>query len=285
MFSCQVRDGAYRFIGEGSCVWAAAGGRYYQNDGSSGSMDVTDRSGALAAGVQFKTQNDFVFGFAAGYEHGKTDSFTTELDRDQFNAGIVGKRVWQAFELAGAVTGGGGTIHSDRSVLGLTASADRDFYYVAGTGRATYLHEMGSMYIKPIAEGSLTYISASGYTESGAGIFNLTVGDTDQFVGRGSGMIEVGTELGSADSVLIRPYIGAGVTVLAGEDIQVTSSFAAFSGSTVSLTTDVDNIYGDVKAGVSVLGKKGWTGRIEYDGHFSGNTQSHSGTAKVSIPF
>ena len=53
----------------------------------------------------------------------------------------------------------------------------------------------------------------------------------------------------------------------------------------MTLTSDVDSFYGDVKAGVQVLGGRGWTGRLQYDGHFSGDTQVHAGSAKLSIPF
>ncbi len=131
----------------------------------------------------------------------------------------------------------------------------------------------------------MTFVSADGYTETGAGIANMTIDSSDEFVGRGSAMLEIGTELGSGDNVLVRPYVGGGVSVLAGADTEVTASFPGLSSDTVTLTSDVDSFYGDVKAGVQVLGGRGWTGRLQYDGHFSSDTQQHAGSAKLSIPF
>ena len=169
-FSCSMRDGDYRFLAQNTCGWGIAGGRFYDRDAGSGSLGVKDRAADVAAGVQY-TRDAWSFGFGAGYEHGWTDSGLTDLDRDQFNAGVVAKYRMNALELAGAVVGGGGTIDSSRSIplLGVTAEGSRDFFYVGGIGRATYVHEMGSFYLKPMVEGAATFVSADGYTETGAG--------------------------------------------------------------------------------------------------------------------
>ena len=39
----------------------------------------------------------------------------------------------------------------------------------------------------------------------------------------------------------MRPYVGGGVSVLAGADTEVTASFPGLSSDTVTLTSDVDS--------------------------------------------
>src|SRR5690606_32842812 len=96
LFSCQVAGGVYRFLAQGSCAWVAAGGRVYDRDGSAGDPDVEDTTFNVAAGAQFTTEDAMTFGFAVGYESGETEAGLTNLDRDQLNVGVVGKKRWDA---------------------------------------------------------------------------------------------------------------------------------------------------------------------------------------------
>ena len=289
VFSCPQRDGAYRYIAEGSCVWTMASGRHTSHDGGAGGVDFDDDAATLSGGAQYKVDAIWSVGFGVGYEHGESDvDPSSEFERDLFNLGVVAKGQFDNLLVGAALTGGVGSIDSTRHLtipVIADAVADRSIAYGSLTARAAYLFDMNSYYVKPMIEGAATYVSADGYTETGAGVANQTVSSTDEFFGRASLSVELGAEYGSADGVLFRPYVAGGVTFLSNSDIDVQAAFPGLGDGSVTLTTDMDTVYADVRAGVNILGGSGWVGRLEYDGRFSSNDQQHTGSAKFSMPF
>ncbi len=288
LFSCRQRDGTYRFIAEGKCVWAAAGVRSF-NQGAGATPAFNDTAGSLAGGAQFAAGPNWVIGLGAGYEHGhSTSGPDVDLQRNMFNAGIVAKGTYGNAQIAAALTGGTGSINSTRMVtlpVVATATGNRNVSYIDLTGRASYVKQMGSMYLKPSLEGAATFVSAGVLNETGAGIADYMIGATSSVVGRGTVSLELGGEFGSADGVLYRPFVSAGATVLTGQNVSVQAGFPGLGPGSFTATSDMDSVFADVRAGLYVLGQTGWTTRLEYDGRFSANSQQHSGTVKVSVPF
>ena len=289
LFSCKPIDGAYKFISETTCVWTAVSGTWTDLDGGAGDLDLSDDSVSVSAGGQYAIDANWTVGFGLGYEHGESDANpSAEFDRDMFSAGVVAKAQFDALMLGAALTGGWGNIDSERHLtipVVATAEADRDIRYAAITGRAAYLMQMNNFYVKPTIEGAATFLSADGYEESGAGVANLKVEDSDEFYGRGTLSVELGAEFGSPDRVVVRPFINGGVTFLTNSDIDVEAGFPGLGDGTVTLTTHRDNIYANVGAGVDVLAVNGLTGRLEYNGRFSADEEQHRGTAKLSLRF
>jgi outer membrane autotransporter protein len=204
------------------------------------------------------------------------------------NAGVVAKGTYGNKQLAVAVTGGTGSIDSTRMVtfpIAATAVGDRNVSYVGVTGRASLVKEMGSMYLKPSLEGAATLVSAGAFTETGAGAANYMIGSSHDVVGRGTASIEIGGEFGSPQDVLFRPYVSVGATLLTGQNFDVEAGFPGLGPGSFTVSTDSDSVFADLRAGMDVLGKSGWATRLEYDGRFSANSQQHSGTVKLSVPF
>ncbi len=286
LFSCRQRDGAYRFIAEGRCVWAAGNVRYMNQDGA---FAFNDTAVSLSGGAQFAAGSNWVIGVGAGYEHGQGSSTpAVDLERQMVSAGVVAKGTYGNAQFAAAVTGGTGSIDSTRMVTFptvATAVGDRNVSYVGVTGKASIVKQMGSMYLKPSLEGAATLVSAGAMTETGAGAANYMIASSRNVVARGTASLEIGTELGSPQDVLFRPYVSIGATVLTGQDVDVEAGFPGLGPGTFVVPAEFDSVFADLRAGLDVLGKSGWTTRLEYNGRFSGNSQQHSGTVKVSVPF
>lgn len=289
LFSCHQRDGVYRYIAEGSCAWAAASGSVWDHDGDDGFADYTDRSTWLSAGAQAKADSGWVFGFGVGYEWGETEvDPSADLDREMFSGGVVAKYQQENWLFGAALSGGTGTIDSTRNVTipsNETATGDRSVSYGDLTARIAYLMDYNSFYIKPMLEGAMTFVSAGGYTESGAGVANVTVEGDNYFTGRGTASVELGTEIVGADGMLVRPTVVAGVTVLTDGDIDVEAGFGNLGPQNITVVSERDQVALDLGAGIEVLGGSGWTGQIAYDGRFSGSDEQHALTLKLSMPF
>ncbi len=289
LFSCHQRDGTYKYIAEGSCAWAAASGSMWEHEGSDGFADYSDRATWLSAGAQARTDSGWVFGFGVGYEWGETEvDPSADLDREMFSGGLVAKYQQENWLFGAALSGGTGSMNSVRSVTIPTndeAKGDRSVSYGDLTARIAYLMDYNSFYIKPMLEGAMTFVSAGGYTETGAGVANVTVEGDDYFSGRGTASVELGTEIAGADGMLVRPTVIAGVTVLSDGDIDVEAGFGKLGPQNITVVSERDQVALDLGAGIEVLGGTGWTGQIAYDGRFSGTDEQHALTLKLSMPF
>ncbi len=289
LFSCRQAEGANRFVAEGSCVWTAGGFRSVSQNATDDAVAFDDSAFSLSGGQQFAVNPNWAMGFGVGFENGNgTSPAGLTLDRNIFSAGLVAKGTFGAMQFAGAVTGGGGTIDSTREVafpVPGTVTGDRGIGFLGVTGRASYTKDMGSIYLKPMLEAAATYIGAGAYTESGGGVGDYAFDAVNQFVGRGTLSVELGGQFAAGDNIQLRPYISAGLTLLGGQNVDVTAGIPGLGAGTFTTSTSGDSIYADLKAGVYAFGGTGWSTRLEYDGRLSANSAQHSGSLKLSVPF
>ena len=99
--------------------------------------------------------------------------------------------------------------------------------------------------------------------------------------------LEIGTELGLAGGGVARPFIRGGVTWMDADQFTTLASFAGAAPNIApfAITTSVDKVVADIAAGVDLIGADGLTLRLQYDGHFGENTDTHGGTIKLSVPY
>ena len=289
LFSCRQEGGANRFVAEGSCVWTAGGFRSFSQNATDNAVAFDDSAFSLSGGQQFAINPNWAMGFGVGFENGDGSSPAgLSLDRNIFSAGLVAKGTFGPAQIAGALTAGGGTIDSSRQVtfpVPGTVTGDRGVGFLSVTGRASYTKDMGSVYLKPMVEAAATYAGAAPYTESGGGAGDYAFDAVNQFVGRGTVSVELGGQFAAGDNIQLRPYISAGLTVLSGQNVNVTAGLPGLGPGTFTTMTSGDSVYADLKAGVYAFGGTGWSTRLEYDGRLSANSAQHSGSLKLSIPF
>ncbi|MEQ1670855.1 MAG: autotransporter domain-containing protein, partial [Hyphomicrobium sp.] len=295
MLSCASRDQPYKFTKEETCYYAKFTARKLDRDATANSAGHDERGYEVMGGAQVNLGGDLRGGFAFGYEdtNGDTFSKTQRLatsDGQRVHGGFVLKNQWGPFNAYLNLAGSYGWYDHTRFVnMGGFNSAIGEQDVVSGLVklRLSYLAEMGNWYVKPLVDVGATYIDQQGYTESGAGAFNLKVASSSDWLFSVSPAIEIGGEIAGASGTLFRPYIRGGVTVFDKDNISFSANFAGapvgVSGFTVA--SELDNVFADVAAGVQVLTTSGVNLRFEYDGRFGEHTKQNAGTVKVTMPF
>lgn len=172
-------------------------------------------------------------------------------------------------------------------MFGLVDAAESDYgTWLAGSNlRLSYLFELPSRwYVKPMLDLNATHIGIDSFTENGAGGANLAVQGTSAWVLAASPAIEIGTEI-TAKGITYRPYVRAGGTFLDDATFDVTASFVAAPGEFLTSTSEFDDKYVDIAAGVDILTADGVDLKLTYDGRYSDESSELSLGAKAAVPF
>ncbi len=293
LLSCRVAGEsreANRFIREGQCVWARISARRLENEGRSDSIGFSENSSFFSAGAQLKLQGDWRIGAGLGYEQASTtaNSKATNL-ADRLHVGGVVKYNPGPWLLAAGVTGGKGWNDSTRRIsfggFSSVATSDSETSFVTGRLTAAYLMSRGDWYLKPQIEIASTRLMRDSYTEHAAGGVALRVARTDANVTSLSPSVEVGAEH-SFQGAMYRAFVRGGASFRDKDTFVTTASFAdAGGGAPFTTASRIDRMTADIGAGVDITMHGSTNVRVQYDGQIGQRTTSHSGSAKVSVPF
>jgi outer membrane autotransporter protein len=157
---------------------------------------------------------------------------------------------------------------------------------VAGQLRVSYLMATaGAWYFKPVVDLNVTNVDMDGFTEKGGNGAALRVSSNDETVFSATPALEIGTQWGHPGGTLVRPYIRGGVSFYDDADFPIAASFAAAPGVAPFTTNgNIDDVLGDVSAGLSLLGARGGVLTFSYDGRFGDTFQENSVSARASVP-
>lgn len=294
MLSCTEREGPNAYTREGQCYWAKVTARRLDRDATSRGPGVDETATEISGGVQVKLWDQLRLGLALGWEDLQSSTFdqTQRLGKGEggrFQAGVVVKNQWGPINAYLNVAGSWANYDLDRYVglpgIGNLAEADQDVTSLVTRLRLSYLMDAGPWYVKPLVDIAATHIRLGGYTETGAGVANLAVAGTRDWIFSVTPAIEAGFQIGSADGTIFRPYARAGVTLLDTDEVAVSTSFAAAPGVPFTIKGRVEDVYGDVEAGVHVLTTQGINMRLNYEGRFGEDSRQHAGSLKLSAPW
>ena len=109
----------------------------------------------------------------------------------------------------------------------------------------------------------------------------------DETVLSASPALELGAQFGEPSGTLVRPYIRGGATFFDDPDFVLLASFeGAPSGvGPFRIATSTDDVLANIGAGVDVIGVRGASLRLYYDGRFGDTVAEHAGGIKASLPF
>lgn len=295
MLSCASRSEPYRFTKEETCYYAKFTARKLDRDATSSSAGHDERGYEVMGGAQVNLGGDLRGGFALGYEdtRGETFSPTQSLGKsegDRMHLGFVLKNQWGPINAYLNIAGSYGWYDHTRFVNmgGFTdAMGEQDVVSGLIKLRLSYLQEMGAWYVKPLVDVGATYIDLGGYTETGAGAFNLKLASTSDWLFSVSPALEIGGEVADASGAIFRPYIRGGVTIYDKDDLTFSANFAGapIGVTAFSVRSELDSVFADVAAGVQILTTSGVNLKLEYDGRFGEHTRQNAGTVKVTMPF
>ncbi|WP_108676576.1 autotransporter outer membrane beta-barrel domain-containing protein [Acuticoccus yangtzensis] len=288
--SCPAFKRGDAMLTEDSCAWTEAGGAAMDQGGAPG---YDGSLWGFAGGAQVEFKPEWYVGFAGGYESSRyksSDGFSRSTG-DTVYAAVALKRQIGGFLLSGAITGSYGWYDVDRGVVAPgfsgTARGDYDIVSLGARARVAYTVANDFGYVRPFLDVDAIYAHSGGYTESGAGLYNLKVSSQDQFAFVATPAMEVGARLKMAMEWDARLYATAGVS-LSTEDDWVTEARlnAAPSGTgTFETTLPVADVLARIGAGIAVSHKSGFDLNAAYEGAFGDDYQSHSGTIRLEKRF
>ncbi|MCR8724979.1 choice-of-anchor F family protein [Frigidibacter sp. ROC022] len=265
---------------DGAARWALADGLegFLSMSGSTGTVGTSANSIGYSfdgfnttAGVIADLGSDIEAGFAISYSEADAtiDDNRGSLSARNFGGAFFGQRkLDNGLTLRGVVGYQTGDIDSTRTIdaAGISATAlasntASDFFVAAS---AEWMMRFGALSIGPAFAGELHHISADGFTETGAGLYNVTMDKFSSDVLNGSltlkGSYDIPTRTGG-----VRLYGHAGYAILDSGSLAVPFGF----GSVLTGTTYADGAssgYFDLGAGVKAqIGENANIG-IEYRG-------------------
>lgn len=275
MLSCRMPgSGAAAIAREGQCIWLKGQQRFLNAASNSNDQGFTDQTTSISSGAQFALDNYWTAGAAIDYDWSNTTSGNGKAIGGRFNAGAVLKYTNGQLQFAGAISGGWGNADTTRVVNAaglnstLTGKSNSDVY--TALLRASYVFDLDAVYVKPMADFSLSRINFGRYTETG-GNAALTFAGGGQNLFTISPAIEVGTN-GPSDWLMagswLRPYVRAGFSWHDKDSFSQTASFVA-APQTFTTTMRFPRTTADVAAGFDLLTAGGAGIRFEYEGHYA----------------
>jgi outer membrane autotransporter protein len=292
MMSCAARDGTlYAFIDENQCLYARVRFRKLEVDANDATTGFDEDAIAITGGAQWTMSGPWHVGVALGYEDSEIDIDTVRLnsDGDRFHAGATLKYINGPWFVAGAVSGGFTNYDSVRRIsfpgFSSVARSDQDVTDIGGQLRAAYLMSQGSWYFKPMVDLNVVNVDLDSFTETGSSAA-LKVSGSDETVFSATPALEIGTQTALSGGTLVRPYLRGGVSFYSDADFDLAAGFAAAPGVAPFRTSgEIDDVVGNVSAGVSLLGVRGGVLTFSYDGSFGEDLEEHSISAKASMRF
>jgi len=161
-------------------VWASGAVTIASNSGSFSDPAYHSTIGSPTIGFDYHLFPDFVVGGLVNY----TTSGAYFGDGSQLNGDTVlfgGYADWSHdhWFINGLVAGGFSSYDQTRKTLGTTATASPDGSEVMANVSGGYDIKIGSWLVSPEAGVNYTYLEKDGFSETGAGPFNLNVGQQD----------------------------------------------------------------------------------------------------------
>ena len=289
--SCPVGGGKATGSDADGCMWANGGASYTDQSGTNG-YDGTVFG--FSGGAQFNLDENWIAGIAAGYDHSSYDgnNGTSSVEGDTgFLALALGRR-FGGLTLSGAVAGSFGAFDTERQIavpgFAGTATGDTDLGTLSARVRAAYTMSNAVGYVTPILDIDLVHTRASGYTESGAGIFNLDVDSEAATALVVTPSVEIGTSRALKGGWSVAASAIAGISLSTEDDWSTSASLVAapVGADAFSTSVPIAEVVGRIGLGVSLANlDAGFDVKAEYNGAFGNDYQSHGGRLRFTKKF
>jgi outer membrane autotransporter protein len=291
LLSCRSRDAAYVGVSEDQCLWAAISGRDYQQDATARGLGYDEQTWGVSGGGQVSIAPNLVLGIAAGIEQGNGDTSSgASSETDRANAGAALKHTSGPWLIAGAVFGGTGSTDTTRPIgfggLATTATGDQDVSHLSGRLRVAYQAGGNALYLKPMVDLEATQLWLGSVQEQG-GVGALSIASSEETIFSAAPALELGGQMALAGGTLLRPFVRVGAIAYSEDEIAFSSSFIGAPAGIPSFLTraEVEDVMGNVGAGLDVMWTDSSTVKLNYDGLFGEDTQQHAFGAKASVKF
>ncbi|WP_162497426.1 autotransporter outer membrane beta-barrel domain-containing protein [Roseovarius dicentrarchi] len=273
----------------GSCGWLQADATRIDQDGTGG-YDGTQYG--IGGGVRFRFGDDWAAGFAAGIGQGDYDSDSGQSSAEGTSGYVVAGlgRSFDRLEISGALMASYGDYDLTRltAIPGFqrAATGDTDVLTYGARVRAAYTFGSDAGYVRPAFDLAVIHTDVSGYTETGAGLFDLTVGSQAQTSFAATPSIEFGGNMKLQNGWNLDGYANVGVSFLSDDDWTVSAGFAGAPGAgRFSSSVPIPDRVGNIGLGVILSDTAGFQAQVEYGGSFGKDFNSHSLSLELSKKF
>ncbi|NVK44728.1 MAG: autotransporter outer membrane beta-barrel domain-containing protein [Rhodobacteraceae bacterium] len=245
---------------------------------------------AFAAGAEWQLDPTLSFGVMVGGGTGKADaqSGLGSVDADALSIAVFGRK---AFGEGGSISAVLGyqdlSFDSTRNVLDETAVGETDGSQIFAALKAKYLFQNGAFTYGPRASVEYFKQKVDGFEETGAGAWNLAIGDQDGDVVIAS--VGIMGEYALPQSTQETLLTGAlSLTSTSGDDQLIETGFVGLPSTTVPVD-GFDNQWIDLELGfssvLSATSAAQTTLRGGYHGSFGDDYESHALQLSVNFQF
>jgi len=290
LMSCPVFEKDSSFLTETSCAWTQIGAQRLDQDAKDGAGGFDTTTYGISTGGQFQVAPDWFVGFTVGYDRSRIrgDGGQIDADGDTAYAGVAVKRQIGPWLLSAGLGGSYGWYDGTRTIAipGFEGQAKSDprLSTLNGRLRAAYTFAGEQHYIRPMVDLDLMYTRSKGFTESGAGVLDLTVDSQSQWSLHATPAIEVGARMAVSETTLLRAYARAGVSLSNQDDWQTTARFASAPAGVGGFESEMPlaKVAARLAAGLDLANRNGFNLRLEYQGSFADTYTSHGGALRAS---
>ncbi|MFA5488737.1 MAG: autotransporter outer membrane beta-barrel domain-containing protein, partial [Candidimonas sp.] len=291
MMSCPEFQSGDASMREGSCYWGRVIGAHTKRTHDGEDQGFSSNGMTYQIGGQKALNEHWILGGSAAFETSRlrgTDS-PVRTDGKSFNAGVVVKRQDGPWLFAGALNVGHGSYDTERNITvsGNLRTADSSWKstHVAARLRGQYTYAQSNWYLKPLMDLDLAYQKVPGYSESGAGAFNLQMKSADRWNLTVTPALELGGRFDFKDYTL-RPYVSVGVNWMSNNSWKVKTGLQGDpSSDTFLLQTSMPRVTGDVRTGLELMNRKGLELKAEYNVRFARNYTTQQGMLRLAVHF
>jgi uncharacterized protein with beta-barrel porin domain len=291
LLSCHKRDAQYAAVSEDQCMWAAFTGRTLDQNASAEGLGYDEQTWGFSGGGQVAVAPGLMLGLAGGIEQGNADATNgASADIDRAYAGVALKHVAGPWVVAGAVFGGTGSTDTTRPInfggLVATATGDQTVSHLSGRLRVAYQMGGNALYAKPMIDVEATHMWLGSVQEQG-GPGALSIASSEETVFSAAPAVEIGGEVMIDGGTLVRPFARVGGVFYSEDSIAISSSFIGGPAGVPGFATqaEVEDVMGNVGAGLDLVWRDGTTIKAQYDGLFGSEVQQHTFGAKASVKF
>ncbi|MFA5488945.1 MAG: autotransporter outer membrane beta-barrel domain-containing protein, partial [Candidimonas sp.] len=291
MMSCPESRADDALLYEGSCYWM----RVVSNDSRLEQSDQNQGFHGTGITYQIGGQKELAPGLVLGgsfaYENFRSRAVgaSVQTDGGLFSGGVALKRQRGPWLFAGVLTAGRGTYDTRRAlaVSGTDRIAESRWRsrHMGMRLRASYTHAQPDWYIKPLFDVDLVYQRVPGYSETGAGAFDLDFQDASRWTATLTPTLEVGGRVFLKGGVL-RPYFSVGASWMSDSSWVVDAHLQGDPlRESFRLRTSLPKAMGEVKAGVELVSGGGYEVKAEYDLRFAKGYVSRTGMLRMAVRF
>lgn len=250
--------------------------------GTGGAYGASLDSDAVLIGGGDEIRHGLIIGAAFGHTETRTRTSVQKVHTHSDGLYLYGLYNHGPWFVGGTATGGALKTRSERSLppTGMTATGSASGSYAGFSAKAGYRISDGMLFVTPYVGAGYLHTHRDAYTESGAGVLNLSYAAATYDIGTFSGGARLGADWQARPDLVVSPWIELGGILYTGnrnQNLTVTLG----SVQQVLPAAGAPSSAGVVNVGVALMSTANWSAQLVYRGQFSSHTHMNTGDLKI----